>query len=561
MDHAENAQTTPSPSYSRRTFLHTAALATGGMLLVGCATDPSTTARTKITSQPTVPPAQATAAVTNAIGKTYFPSGDPNIPDAYTAPLPEYQSVSYVPGSGKSINAFTLTYFTLPLTHDKNKYWLELEKRLNVKWNVTFATSPDVYREKVSTLLASGNLPELFWLNPDLSPALPQAIQQGAFTDLTSMLRGDALKEFPNLARISPAIWNNARFNGKLYGVPRPRILTGNVLAYRRDWAQKLGLDDPKNGKDFLALMRAFSKNKPGGSESWAMGIAPNGVASHIGFMNMHRVPNQWRREPDGHLTYFIETDEYKQAIDMMRQAFAAGYFYPDVTAQAGLKLQQNFTGGKTGMYVAGLNGIPLLRRLTKKMNPSIDVGTLIPFGADGGKGSHNLGTGFFGYTGIPSSVSDQGRVTELLRILDYLAAPTFSMESNYLLYGIDGWDSSVKKGIRTLTDNGTKEIQDLVTIAGGPFTYYYPTEPELGIQMQEDTKKLLAIGVSNPAVNAYSPTSVKQGGVLGEMLDDRILRILRGTDPLSSIDTMVQDWRKQGGDQIRKELEPQVKK
>jgi putative aldouronate transport system substrate-binding protein len=58
----------------------------------------------------------------------------------------------------------------------KNKFWQELEKRLNVTWNSTLVTS-DVYPEKVGTLLASGNLPDLFMVDTTNATSL-----QGSFS-------------------------------------------------------------------------------------------------------------------------------------------------------------------------------------------------------------------------------------------------------------------------------------------------------------------------------------------------------------------------------------------
>lgn len=100
------------------------------------------------------------------------------------------------------------------------------------------------------------------------------AMQQGAFNDLTSFLSGDGLKEFPNLARIAPSVWQNSRFQGKILGVPRSRTELGDVMMYRKDWADKLGLGIPQNPNEYMQMLMAFTKGDPTGTgrKVWGFG-------------------------------------------------------------------------------------------------------------------------------------------------------------------------------------------------------------------------------------------------------------------------------------------------
>src|SRR5713226_10507116 len=137
---------------SRRRFMQIAAVATGGTVLAACGGS-TITQPAKLTVAPTMPPQSVAATVTAAVGKTYFPSGDPNVANAYTAPIPLSQSVFHVPGNGDAVNSFAITTQPAVTAKSSNKYWQELEKHLNVTWNSTLVTS-DVYPEKVGTVLA-----------------------------------------------------------------------------------------------------------------------------------------------------------------------------------------------------------------------------------------------------------------------------------------------------------------------------------------------------------------------------------------------------------------------
>ncbi len=549
----ENNKTEDDVSkYSRRRFMQVASMTAGGALLAAC----NSSGPAPIHKLPTVGPAAVTATAQASLNKTYFPSPAAGVPDAFTVPLPAFQSVSTPPGQGGTVNVFSITYVPPEIPHNMNRYWQELESRLNVTWNVNHALGNANYAEKVGTLLASGNLPDLFYMDTGIAPSLAQAIQEGAFTDLTPYLTGTALYEYPNLARFPSLLWKNVAINGKIYGVPRPFGFTGGTMLYRKDWAQKVGIPNPKNANDFYKLMLAFTKGHPAGSSpTWGMGFAATGIETLAFFMNMFNVPNQWRQELNGSLTYFIQTNEYKEAVAFMTKMYSAGLFYPGSLTQTGLQTKQNFLAGKFGSFVDGFSVLYDMRTKFKTLNPDADVGVLVPFGATGGPASYWLSRGFLGSTGIPSSISDPNRVKELLRILNYLAAPIFSEEATFLSLGIDGWDSRVGSNhIRALTPTGTNEIGSLVNVAFPNPVYYFPADPPLAPVAQQYTLHLLQMGIANPTAGLISPTAAKQQPVLDSLINDRVLRIVRGLDPLTALNTLISEWKSQGGTQIAQE-------
>ena len=225
-------------TYSRRQIMRVATLTAGSALLVACN---QSTPPQPMKTLPTVAPAAMTATAQASIGKTYFPSPAPNVPDAYTAPLPPFQSVNFVPGGGGTVNVFSVTYSKPETPKSMNKFWQELESRLNVTWNVNLAPGDKIYIEKASTLLASGDVPDLFLISPAIAPSLVHAIQQGAFTDLTPYLSGNALNDYPNLASFPPVLSEEIAVNGKIYGVPRPRVITGSALSLPQRLGSKSG--------------------------------------------------------------------------------------------------------------------------------------------------------------------------------------------------------------------------------------------------------------------------------------------------------------------------------
>jgi len=105
---------------SRRRFMSVAAATAGGALLAACGSTPSQPTKAAVVA--TLPPQSVAATTTASVGKTYFPSGDPNVPDAFTAPLPPFQSVLYVPGNGDTVNVLSVTSEPPVTPKSSNKY-------------------------------------------------------------------------------------------------------------------------------------------------------------------------------------------------------------------------------------------------------------------------------------------------------------------------------------------------------------------------------------------------------------------------------------------------------
>ncbi|GHO84047.1 extracellular solute-binding protein [Dictyobacter formicarum] len=543
--------------YNRRRFIQMMSTVTTGSVLLAACGGSDNQPLTKTTHVNTLSQKDARATLDASVGKTYFPSDDPNVLDAYTAPPPLIQSVQYVPGHGGKVTAFTISFHPAPTPYGQNKYWRELNKRLNVDWQVMLGPS-DTYPEKATALLASGDVPDIFYVGLDGAPALITPVKQGAFTDLTPYLSESARKQFPNLAKIGPDAWKNSSRFGKIFGVPRPRSTAGEVLCIRRDWMQKVGITDPKNLDEFFKMAQEIQKAKPDGQQTWAFGsISP----TRDFFYQMYRLPNKWGMQ-NGKLTYYIEMPQFKDAIATVKRFWDAGLFHPDSFTATQAQNKSDHASGKFAAYVDGFTALSGQRANAKKINPKADVVILPPFGYDGGAAVHWKGGGYYGVASIPiQKGGDSGRVKELLRILDYLCAPTFSVEGQFLALGIDGWDNEKgPNGLKKVSDRGQNEIQDMAYIANAPQVLYYPDEPPLGPALQNTQRQLLKMGIDDPTTNLVSETARLQSAKLSQIDSDHFLRIIKGDEPVSAgVDQWIKDRQQSGGDKVRQEFTQQL--
>lgn len=546
---------------NRRNFLKLAAFTAGSTLLTACG---AATPQVKVPVEATLAPNVAQATLTAAKGKTYFPSGDPNLPDAYTAPPPLVQTVPTPPGRGGIVRVLSITYQP-PLTPEgQNAFWQELNRRVNVDFRLLSAQGSDGYAQKAGSLLASGDMPDLFLMIPASTPALYPALQQGAFADLTPYLTSNAIQQFPNLAKIPPIVWKSITVDGKLYGIPRTRPLVGNVLIFRYDWLKKLGLPLPKNADDFYQTMLAFTRHNPSGNsrtKTWGLG---NLMTTFNFIQQMFRVGNNWVLQSNGNLLPSFATDEYKAAIAYLKKLYTAGIFYPNALTQNTTQAKNGLIAGQYAAYYDGIVGVWGERTGAKKLDPDADVAFLVPFAADGGKPLSWYGSGNFGFTGFPSDAAkDPARIMELLGIMNYFSASQFSLEGDFITNGIDGWDNKKgKNGIKVLTATGQKELQDIWGFGNGIPVWYFSSDPPFGPRMQELVRQQYVMGIPDPTLGLISKTSIKRGANLLQLRNDYILRILKGTDaPSAGVDALYKEWLNNGGAQIAKEYMEQIQK
>ncbi|MGI8690053.1 MAG: extracellular solute-binding protein [Thermomicrobiales bacterium] len=555
------------PVYSRRNVLRVAlggaASAASAALLAACGTRSSPSAPSAVATAPATSGAPITASATmRPVASGKLPSPAPNVPDAYTTPPPPFQSVATVPGKGGKVSITKASQRPPAVPHDQNQWWQELEKQLGIAVDFTLVPLPQ-YTEKATALIASGDIPDLLLISPLSAPDQYKAVQQGAFTDLTAYLAGDTLKAYPNLAQYPASSWRNAAIRGKLFGVPRLSLVIGPALLYRQDWAEKLGIPTPRNADDIAHLFTAMTKNDPDGDgkpDTWALG--GQGADWSMPFLRgMFRVPNGWRKNPDGTLTNQIETDEFKQALAFARTLNEAGVYHPDAATMNRTQATNALIAGAIGGYADALiqlNGDIRVRFEAKRVNSAANLGALVPPGCDGGAGVTYNGPGFGSIAGIPAKDGkDPERVKELLRILDYFSAPFGSEEYNFLTFGIAGVHHTVQPdGTRILNDRGRAEIGELGTVVVPPPVFYYPSDPGDAQYLQSAAMQIAALGSDNPTLTAFSPTNAIKSAELNQLGTDRLTAIITGRDPLTALDTYIKDWKARGGDQIRKEFE-----
>lgn len=486
----------------------------------------------------------------------------PGVPPALTKlPSPQPKSTSGAPGRGGEFTTFQVNWGAPPKPRGENKYWQELEKRLNVTYEPTLVPA-DAYESKLATMLAGGKVSDMVFLHTDSANA-QQAIKDGAFAELSSVLGGDKITKYPNLAHVPTFQWEASAINNGIYGIPTDLAYVNSLVAYRQDWAEKLGFSEkPANADEFYELMTAMSKGKPAGDRrTFGFGGYTGGVATFIN--TMFRVPNSWS-EDGGALTNMIETDQYEAAIEYTRKLWKGGAFHPDGLSlqEQGAKDRQLFYSGTTGWQVAAggeFYAAGHLRAMAQK-DKGADPQLLLPFGHDGGEYTFPQSPGFYAVVAISAeAASDEERLDEILQIFNYLRAPRGSEESTFLHWGIEGvhytLDSSGQP--QPASDSTVLNNKDGLKYTGlVPVTFYYPQYPNDVKKVVSYTEEVTRNAIPDPTVGLFAPSLAKVSDKLGEMQTDYINGIVSGRRPMSDLKKYREDWKSQGGDTIRTEFQ-----
>jgi putative aldouronate transport system substrate-binding protein len=476
----------------------------------------------------------------------------------FSYPRSLVRSVRETPGRGGEVSVLTLTYNPPPTPMEQNPAWQEVNRRLGVTVRFSIVGVND-YGPKLSTVVAGNDLPDLIYTaGGTMVPAHFLEFLHAKCADLTPHLAGDAVKEYPNLANIPPASWKTAaRLADALYGVPIPRPVFGSVLFVRQDLLDQVGISSPRNADDFTRLMKQLTRPQAG---QW--GMALTGSYYHPFFQEIFRVPDVWRLESSGKLTHYSETEEYRAALAYIRQLQEAGVFYPG-SGTAGFSSTQRktaFLSGRVATVGDGFSAYSPYWIQTLQSIPNARVRALVPFGHDGGRAIFPLGDASLSPTVLKKASPD--RIRELLRVLNFLAAPFGTEEYSLIKFGLKDVHYTLDPaGNPVATPRGATDVVSVPWgyVADGPTVIYNrnasdPKEYVRVVHQQEE--QLLPLGLRNPVVSLYSATYTSRNAMLEQLLQDRQNDIIAGRSPLSAYDDMVREWRAQGGDQMRTEYQ-----
>jgi putative aldouronate transport system substrate-binding protein len=309
-----------------------------------------------------------------------------------------------------------------PISEDEQGLIRAIEEKINVKVNYTVIANPQ-QRETIAARLASGDLPDLFFIEDVQAYSDAQAGNLAA--NISEIAKRLNLTNILDEIRVIEQDYGKlfTEKDGNYYRLPaRRQKAYGWYWVYRQDWAEQAGVSYDPDYTKFEDFALALVKNHPEaigftGYGSWAPVTA-------LTTMFTGKMATEWSR-PNLELDengkwYAIETtDGYREALRYLHGLYASGAMDQEIFSMNRDLATQKFIQGKAGILIANS---PFADSLTQAFIGTNPTGKLDSFAyaPKGPKGSARGGsTGYYKSWVISSKSSEKAEAA--LRFLNEL--------------------------------------------------------------------------------------------------------------------------------------------
>lgn len=474
-------------------------------------------------------------------------------------------------GSNGVLNlSIMLPSFNTTNPTDNSPVVKKIDKLTNTKIHLRWVPN-DSYPDKFNVTLASGNLPDIMVVENKNSAGFIKAAEAGQFWELSPYL-----KNYSNLSQLNSVIKQNASINGKLYGIPRLRILGRNGITYRKDWLKNVGMKPPKTIHQFYEMLKAFKNddpNKDGKNDTYGMVISKYQGPWDI-MQTWFGVPNQWGKNKNGKLIPYFMSPHYLTALKFFRKLYKQGLINQDFAAMPPSKWSDPVLNNKAGVivdvadrahrleykYAQQVYGQNVSTEQAAKKNKWIGV-----MGAPKGPyGRRALPTnGFNGEIVIPkSTVKTKAELKKVLAFLNKMNNKNLQVLAGN---GIKGKSYTMKNGVYTPTQNKKIAVwnqglnQMLMFLPKDKTLKPYQTPLRKKEQAVQTANKKIV--VANAAAGLVSQTYAQKGAQLQKIIQDARIKFISGQINESGLKQAVSLWRRTGGTQVIKEMNQLYKK
>lgn len=449
----------------------------------------------------------------------------------------------------------TIDNYYSPKSYTQNlPVWEEIEKNTGVKieWDVTPSSD---YGTVMSTRLAAGtDLPDIIMV-----PGDPMTyIKSGLLAPLDELIDEHApnikkmLEEDEMLKKMFTAP------DGKTYTLSVPTDASNATNPYtwmvRKDWLDKVSLDEPATIDDWYEVLKAFKDKDP--NENNQKDEVPYTVQNVSALL---RFGNAWglRLGTGG---FHVEDDvvkfgyllpEGKEFLTWLNRIYEEGLLDPDFASMNLDQYRARVESNKVGATVHFLDQLDNFQKSMQEELPDVEWITVVPPKGPNGQGGYMEKYGPISrYYSIIES-SDKKELA--IKWLDYTYATDEG--NDYQTFGIEGLSYEIKDGKKVFTEfvtnnpDGLGQIDALRSIGAWPGTLYRQTE-EYFLALQGEELKPLADKVVPYQVPNFpnmlltqeeSETMKAIWTDLSTYVDEMVLKFILGQEPLDKYEEFVE--------------------
>lgn len=470
-------------------------------------------------------------------------------------------------GSSDSGERFKMTFlaqtFATEVQTPDSRVWQMIEDYTNTDLDITWKPSAG-FDENINVQIASNNLPMVITVRDNKAPVVSQAVDGGVFWEI----KPEYLEKFPNLSKINMNVAKNVMYGGKMFSLYKWAELSRSGWHYRKDWADKLGLDAPTTIDEIYEMAHAFTYDDPDGNgqdDTFGLAMAAD-IAVKLQFHSMvvaYGGGNEWVADGNGGVIPTFMTEPYIQAMDFFKKLYAEKAMNQDYPSASKNNIYEYWTSGQCGMFYMSLNdsfGQGVQNIFKNFPDAENDIFSLIesPDGSyrcyptSGWKGMFMMST---------KAVKDEDTLMKVLNFFDKMEDR--EMQELYE-YGIEGEHYNV-------TEDGKIELinrEDFQTVCGdfGQLAVHFVDNKREAIYtpIQAKAKQMIAENEPYAIPNVVDPfvseTQSQLGTTLDQIIYDARDKYIIGAITLDEFKAEVEKWRSQGGDKIIEEYSAQYK-
>lgn len=286
------------------------------------------------------------------------------------SPLKKYDTTITVKVLGTDFTAIgevPATYKGKPSGPANNAFNDAALQFLNIKIEYVSTISGERYADRLNTLMAAGDLPDVFRVTNATTYEVMKT--SGLIADLgnTFYYLNDELQGMYNDKLYKHAL-ESCMEEGKLYAFPNVQnpYERAQKLYIRKDWLDACGLAVPTTYEELVNAARAFKNNAAKLAEPEGLAakdIIPIGMTKEIaavgnntaaGFFNLFGAQPSAFMQKDGALIDSNTSDEAKRALEELSKLYSEGLIAKEFYNYTDTKVSNDIIAGKVGI-VSGM--------------------------------------------------------------------------------------------------------------------------------------------------------------------------------------------------------------
>jgi putative aldouronate transport system substrate-binding protein len=523
-----------------------------------------------------------------------FAGGDRQVPGSST-------SVNAVPGDGQPFGKFnppikvrSVLSFPYAFTFERgdtvdNNPWIKKnhdDLGMDIEWQwVTNSSEEGVQR--MNATIASGDLPDIFPVNAQQFDMLAK---NGQIWDLTDVITAYASPEFTKILDSAQKQMDICSIGGRVYAIPRFGHMTErSAIMVRQDWIDKLGLPNPDSIQNMVKIAEAFATRDPDGNgRNDTIGLLVNSdFWSGIGglgdfFAGYHAYPDNWLPDNSGNIIPGVIQPEVKTALSALADMYKQGIIDREFTTVDWTRSIETVTSGRAGLFY-GYFGACFNVMDIMTMDPQTRLMSYPIPSADSKPASFVVGNMIGTYYVVNKKFAHPEALVKAENLLfKTMADPTLTTyhtspsgyqyfilnlimneipEKNYAAW--QKMQTAIPSGNTSSLNSEEKMYYDAIkryldnkdyTLTDWGYDRIFGASAGSSFGTIDHYVKNDLINMS-PFTGAPTETMVSRGGNLDTLRDEVFTKIIMGSSPVSAFDTFVQDWKRQGGDAITKEV------